>query len=187
MMFQREAVTYLTTFPHNEWEWLALAQHHGLPTRFLDWSHNLLVALYFAVSASPEKDGILFALHSEKKISKAILKGSPLELTEPGKYYPAIVTPRIRAQEGLFIACCKPDVPLSECLREGWSIEQMRIPSDQKPRILYELFRIGVHSSSLFPDIDGLTSRIRWQHGITSPLRDAFARSATVDKPLATL
>lgn len=43
-------------------DWLTLMQHFGIPTRLLDWTSNLLVALYFACVEYKEEDGALFVL-----------------------------------------------------------------------------------------------------------------------------
>jgi len=168
-IFRREAQGFLAALPASEWEWLSLAQHHGLPTRLLDWTHNPLVALYFAVEAQPESDGRVFALHALTKTPEAIRAASPFSITVPVKYYPNIVTPRIRAQEGVFVACAELERPLDHTLENNWAIEALRIPAERKPQLRYELFRLGVHASSLFPDVDGLAARIRWQHLIKSP------------------
>ena len=57
--------------PKEYWELAALAQHHGVKTRLLDWTHNIFVALYFATTGvfydPKEKVKPLPSLRSQRK------------------------------------------------------------------------------------------------------------------------
>ena len=173
--FKNEAEQYLTRIPRSDWEWLAVAQHYGLPTRLLDWSYNPYEALYFAVESNLERAGMLFALRAKAGATEEI---GPFDVTKPLKFIPKIVSNRLLVQEGLFTIHPNVDVPLDPNASE-WELETVRIPANIKKSIRYILFRQGIHRGSLFPDLDGLSTYLAWKH-VSSPKDiDAGVRRAT--------
>jgi hypothetical protein len=172
-LFRRRSVDHSQIADADDWELLAIAQHHGLATRLLDWTRSPLVALYFAVCFECEtrskgendegrplrEDAEILAWRCRKIDLTKPLPKSPFEITQVERYIPRIVTPRLRVQQGVFTVHPNPREEFSPTTREFFRIP---IPFENRKQIKNSLFRHGIHEEVLFPDLDGLARHIQW-------------------------
>lgn len=160
--FKDLAPAHLNTLPNNEWEWLSLAQHYGLPTRLLDWTENPLVALYFCLNRNhADFDGAVYVIRECFEISKAEIGKSPYSIEEVVLYEPRHTTPRISAQSGLFTAHKNPQVAY-----ERDEIDKLIISNKIKGDFWARLRTFGVNPFSMFPDLSGLCEKIIVDYGL---------------------
>lgn len=83
---------------------------------------------------------------------------SPFEITENVIYHPPHVSPRMRAQDSVLLACQKPFEALEErdCL-------EIIIRHDAHDDIRRRLDQYGVFDRQLFPDLDGIAKWLRYR------------------------
>ncbi|PSJ64945.1 FRG domain-containing protein [Mesorhizobium ephedrae] len=166
--FKRRARQYVDIGQMSDWEVLALAQHHGLPTRLLDWTTNPLVAAYFAVTSQPmDKTARVYAAWAPQIID-VDTNSSPFDCHEVRAYVPTSVTPRIVAQRGLFTIHPDPTSPWdvhSTATGRGTAAAEKEFDIPRQFRAYFErkLFQVAVDAAAIMSDLDGVCETLAWQ------------------------
>lgn len=172
--FSKRIPAYGITDNLDKWKILALAQHHGLPTRLLDWSENPLVAAFFATQNHHDEDACIYILNTHQVIKN--YKKDPFEIDKIMRFRPDYFDKRIQAQRGLFTVHPQPTEPLQlgENKKLGITISRITIDRSYKKQLFWDLARFGIDRSTLFPDIDGMAACLKEKFSMIEPHMEKY-------------
>jgi FRG domain len=177
----------------NDWELLAIAQHHGLPTRLLDWTRNPFTAAFFAMVDSDTEDWkVIDSLHdsdlidedwsslasSGKNSSEFVRDGCAViyawyasaaldqkDFPNPFEGYKEVMLLNPPHIDKRIVAQDGVFTVFPEPGIPLPKVKTRRILIQKKHRVVFlkRLFRMGIHHASLFPDLDGIASHLFWR------------------------
>jgi len=193
-VFKRKAHQFLAQPPatDDDFQWLALMQHHGAPTRLLDFTWSPYVAAFFALERATG-DAAVWALNpadisaggirrSPKSKARAIATSAmdPRLAGNFARYFlkgnrefiwlgePEVMNRRLIAQSGTFVLPGALDRPMEEIARQypdpkGMMAKFILPAAKIRETGLRELYRMNITYATLFPDLDGLARSLGYE------------------------
>lgn len=176
--FKQSAAMLTSASPKDDFDWLFLMQHYGVPTRLLDWTESPLTALYFAVEDEKDSvtDAALWSLKptelnkianisaSEKNFipsfddtelknySVQTLSSNPRNKLAPIATIATRNSVRIQAQLGVFTIHHTDNRPIEQFCSKHEVVKYL-IPAKSKEAIRKELNILSINKFSLFPEL----------------------------------
>jgi len=182
--FQSRAHHFLQHVPalDDTFQWLALMQHHGAPTRLIDFTWSPYVAAFFALENSTTNAAV-WAINGAKityqDLADQALDPHDFDPRRPGilrdRYLrnesdrvvvsePTILIQRLVAQSGTFAIPATIERPINEILSDhpipDDTIAKFILPKRIRREAIEDLRRMNILNATLFPGLDGLARSI---------------------------
>ena len=181
-IFKRKAHQFLEGAPEwdDDFQWLALMQHHGAPTRLIDFTWSPYVAAFFALERAL-KDCVVWAMNPARVASSRVPDAGHMDPRIRGNFAahylqgnerfiwmgdPLTMNRRLIAQSGTFLVPGVLDVPVEEILGDRDQeniVAKFILASSVREEGMRELYRMNITYATLFPDLDGLARSMGYE------------------------